>query len=430
MRNSSEILVVGGGVIGTACALHLIRRGHDVLWVSDDTTPGIASLGNAGHIPAEQIYPLASLDTVFAALPNLLTPTSPVSIRPAHTPAILPWLARFCWSGRPAQYRRGVRTLRALTEAALPALRRLLADTPAANQLVEAGHLLVSARSTDPGLDRALARWDADGVGHTALGPVERDTWLGGVVRPSARAWHYPHSAHVQSPADLLGGLGEAFTAAGGTRTTGCVDAVQPLDGGYACTLSSSTTLNARTLILAAGPDTARLSRFTGLRLPLACEGGYHLHLPRWTPPLRAPVVHAERKVILTPMSHGLRISGFVEFAGWKAVPDPRRFEALRDHLQAIMPGTPVEHARAWYGFRPSLPDHLPAIGAVPGHPGLICATGHQHLGLTLSAVTAEIIGDLVENRQPGITLETLRPDRFGWHRLTRPLRDRRQAPI
>jgi D-amino-acid dehydrogenase len=47
-------------------------------------------------------------------------------------------------------------------------------------------------------------------------------------------------------------------------------------------------------------------------------------------------------------------------------------------------------------GNRPTLPDYLPVIGRSQRHPGLIFAFGHQHLGLTLSGVTARLIRDLV----------------------------------
>ena len=54
-------------------------------------------------------------------------------------------------------------------------------------------------------------------------------------------------------------------------------------------------------------------------------------------------------------------------------------------------------------GPRPSTPDTLPVIGAHPEHPDVLFATGHGALGLTLSAITAEIVGDLATGRDPGL---------------------------
>jgi D-amino-acid dehydrogenase len=65
-------------------------------------------------------------------------------------------------------------------------------------------------------------------------------------------------------------------------------------------------------------------------------------------------------------------------------------------------------------GFRPSLPDSLPAIGALPGRPHVICAFGHGHLGLTQSAGTGELVGDLLTGQNPGIDVKPFSPARFG----------------
>jgi D-amino-acid dehydrogenase len=64
-------------------------------------------------------------------------------------------------------------------------------------------------------------------------------------------------------------------------------------------------------------------------------------------------------------------------------------------------------------GYRPSLPDHLPVLGRVPGRRNAIYAFGHQHLGLTFSGVTARIVADLVAGRDPGIDLAPFSPARF-----------------
>ena len=69
--------------------------------------------------------------------------------------------------------------------------------------------------------------------------------------------------------------------------------------------------------------------------------------------------------------------------------------------------------ATRWMGPRPSTPDSLPIVGAHPSYPDVLFATGHGTLGLTLSAVTAEIVGDLATGRIPNFDLGPYRPDRF-----------------
>jgi D-amino-acid dehydrogenase len=65
-------------------------------------------------------------------------------------------------------------------------------------------------------------------------------------------------------------------------------------------------------------------------------------------------------------------------------------------------------------GERPTLPDFLPMIGRAPGTANLYLASGHQHFGLTLAALTGELIAALVAGRDPGIDLSALSAGRFG----------------
>ena len=78
-----------------------------------------------------------------------------------------------------------------------------------------------------------------------------------------------------------------------------------------------------------------------------------------------------------------------------------------------FLPGLRTTGGRQWMGFRPSLPDSLPAIGPLPGRPDVICAFGHGHLGLTQAAGTAEIVADLLTGRTPRIDLPPFSPARF-----------------
>jgi glycine/D-amino acid oxidase-like deaminating enzyme len=55
----------------------------------------------------------------------------------------------------------------------------------------------------------------------------------------------------------------------------------------------------------------------------------------------------------------------------------------------------------SWVGARPVLADYLPAIGGATGPAKLFYATGHQHIGLTIAPVTAELIADVVAERTP-----------------------------
>ena len=66
-----------------------------------------------------------------------------------------------------------------------------------------------------------------------------------------------------------------------------------------------------------------------------------------------------------------------------------------------------------WMGFRPTLPDSLPVIGESNHCKNVFYAFGHQHLGLSLAAVTGKVIQSLIEKKPTNINIKPLSPNRF-----------------
>ena len=186
-------------------------------------------------------------------------------------------------------------------------------------------------------------------------------------------------------------------------------------------TLEHGQPLRAQQLVLCAGAWSKPLAASLGYRVPLDAERGYHITLA-WPQGVRVtdapdrikhPIASTERSVIMTPMVMGLRMTGTVELGGLHLPADPRRFSLLKQHMEALLPGTNTDQASTWMGFRPSLPDHLPVICAAPRHCGVYFAFGHQHLGLTLCGVTARLVADMLQGRAPAVDMAPYHVDRF-----------------
>lgn len=159
-----RVLVIGGGIVGLACALRLSEAGLRVTVLDRDRPDGVASFGNAGHVATEQIYPLASMTTLAEGVGYLFRQGAPLGIRPAYLPRLLPWLARFAWAARPSAFRRGTQALAELQADALPALRDLLDLADARHLLRETGHVLVSDLPPGTGVGREIDRQRTDGI--------------------------------------------------------------------------------------------------------------------------------------------------------------------------------------------------------------------------------------------------------------------------
>jgi D-amino-acid dehydrogenase len=147
-------------------------------------------------------------------------------------------------------------------------------------------------------------------------------------------------------------------------------------------------------VVIAAGAWSPQLLRPLGIPLRLESQRGYHVQFSGASDAVSRTVVLADRKIFVTPMQEGLRVGGTVEIAGLERAPDMRRARVLERIARASFRGLETVPAAHWMGHRPCMPDSVPVIGPVAGHPGLWLATGHGHLGLTGAPATAERIAD------------------------------------
>lgn len=412
-----DIAIVGAGIIGVACALRLARQGLRVV-VIDRQAPGHgASFGNAGHLATEQVFPIADL-SILKRLPSMLMdPMGPLRLDWKYLPRALPWFTRLLLNLRPTPFRQTVAGLRALNESSLGAWQRLLSTIERPDLLKEDGSLLVFERADSRQAIEALQTrlhqqqvpvdfWSADAVRSAA--PQLSEQIQGGLF--------FPRTGHFLDPYRVVCELVDAAHASG-------VEFVQQqVQGGRlhqhgVSLLTDKGTLQARQVVIACGAHSAGLTAaLTGKRIPLDTERGYHLMLPHEQNRLPFAVTSLERRFIMTPMAAGLRLAGTVEFAGLHSAANMQRAWQLHHLSKGLFRrDLNAEEATPWMGFRPSLPDSLPIIDRV-GDGKVLLAFGHQHLGLTQAAVTAELIGTLVSSGPATTGLPALQPyrlDRF-----------------
>jgi len=408
-----DIVVVGAGIIGVACALQLARLGRHVV-VVDQQAPGRgASYGNAGHLATEQVFPIADV-SILKRLPGmLLDPMGPLRLDWKYLPHALPWFLRLLWNLRPASYQRTVAGIRTLNEGSLGAWQRLLHSIGRPQLLREDGSLLVFEQADSrPALEALQRRMQQQQV------PVA--FWSGDAIRQAAPqlsehlqgGLFFPGTGHFIDPYHVVCELVQAAKAQGVQFLQREVKDARLEEHGVSLTTDQGL-LSARQVLIACGAHSAKLTAaLTGKKIPLDTERGYHLMLPHEQHRLPFAVTSLERKFIMTPMTDGLRLAGTVEFAGLDRPPNMQRAWQLhrlskglfRDHLSA-------RDATPWMGFRPSLPDSLPIIDRVCEGKVLL-AFGHQHLGLTQAAVTAEMVRELAGKDQVQ-SLTPYRLDRF-----------------
>ena len=114
----------------------------------------------------------------------------------------------------------------------------------------------------------------------------------------------------------------------------------------------------------------------------------------------------------MSPMEDGIRVAGTVEIAGLKKPMNNNMLAMIETTARSILPKLGKVKSK-WIGFRPTLPDSLPIIGESKKCKNVYYAFGHQHLGLSLAAVTGKVVQSLIENQQTNINIDSLNPYRF-----------------
>src|SRR5271166_4405476 len=134
----TRVAVIGGGVVGVASAIELLRDGHDVTIIEPGVPGGeqAASYGNGTLLTPSSVIPL-SLPGLWTQVPGYLAdPLGPLTIRWSYLPRLLPWLRRFLQAGSTAANVAAIaRALRPLLAGA-PALHRTLAEEAGVGDLI------------------------------------------------------------------------------------------------------------------------------------------------------------------------------------------------------------------------------------------------------------------------------------------------------
>jgi len=416
-----DVAVVGAGVIGCAVAWALTKAGKHVLLIdrADPATAG-ASFGNVGHIATEQLQPLPSPQLLLSFWRELVAFGGALDIPLRRVAVMAPWIARFARAA--FLQRQHTEHLAPLVRSAADTLESQLSEVGRHDLLRRHGHyalwmgptaseraaaarsranpLQISTREAPLELLRAAAAQASriEGRMHAA------DLLCAGV-------W-FPDSAHVLDPALVARAYAVASTEAGASILRTAVRHMGPV-GNRIEIVTDTGSVSVRTAVVCAGAWSAPLLAPFGVHAPLEAERGYHVELAEHAPLIDAPILYADHSVVVTPMASRLRASSYLEFAGLATPADPRKPARLRAKLRQLGYQCEVQ-GPSWMGPRPTLPDYLPGIGRAPGQHELFYAVGHQHLGLTLAAVTANLIADLVTGRAPRLDISAFYLRRFG----------------
>ena len=364
MTVQSDVIVVGGGAIGAACARELAAAGRRVLLLDRGTEPAGAWQAAAGMLapqieaePEDALFDLglAGRERYGVLAPELKSATG-IDIR--------------LWQD-------GIANL-ATTE---PEAARLRVSVALQRQH---GHL---CDWLDAGEVRA--RWP----------------WLG----PSHGALWAPRDGAVD-PVRLVQALRADAVRRGATVVQDKVHVVERR-GDTVTGVRGNEVYSAPNVVIAAGAWSEGIG---GVPRPLSVQPvrGQLIALP-WPTGIPPAICYAHNCYMMHRDGEAL-VGSTMEYVGFDPRTTPEGIASIHAAVAAVYP--PLAKApvlRSWAGLRPVTPDGIPILGPEPRLKGLWYATGHGRNGILLAGITGVLVRDLLDGATPREEFQFMRPDRF-----------------
>lgn len=420
-----RVVVAGAGVIGLWCARELAADGAEVVVVGPSYQVAVSTPASAGWVVPVLSHPLSAPGVLRDAARQVVRRRAAFSLH-GMSPELGRWLWQLLRAGTADRFEHGLRATLGLAASCRPGYQALR-DQGLDIELHEDGLLMV-ARSAE-GLHHArhlveaaaAASYDGrsdylDPSGLAELEPALAQGLAGGV--------HARDELHLH-PGKLLDALRADAVVRGVTMLDGMVETVTRAAGGRWTVATSEGPIAADKVVLAAGYWSGRIAASIGVRLPLQSAAGVSITAVGPNPP-RLPLKLVEANVAVTPFADGVRLAGRFTLGPPAETVSPRQVrrvvEAAAPYLRSWRP---VTVSATHVGLRPATPDSLPLIGELPGRRGILAATGHGMLGLTLAPGTAAEIAHQVSTGEPTTAGRAFSPSRY----LGRPSNAPRTTP-
>ncbi|MEP3296128.1 NAD(P)/FAD-dependent oxidoreductase [Tateyamaria sp.] len=414
MGETTDIIIIGAGVIGISVALEMQARGRQVHVIDAERVGAGASQGNAGAFAFSDVLPLATPRIMRHAPRWLLDPMGPLSVPPSYALRIAPWLWKFWRASRPSKFAQSVSAQSDLMALSQAALERQIKRVDGEHLMRREGQLQLY--DTKRSFDGSLAEWDLRKSLGIAFDLIQSAGALADIQPGLATQFQYgvytPDWMNTVNPKTWVAYLANSFVQGGGTISIGKAQKIA-VDEVNVSVDTDTKTIHAGQIVVAAGAHSHQLARTIGDIIPLETERGYNTTLPTGAFDLNTHLSFADHGFVVSKIDEGVRVGGSVELGGLTAPPNYKRATHLLNKAAKFLPTLDTNRGAQWMGFRPSLPDSLPVISRSNKSRNVIYAFGHGHLGLTQAAATAEIAADIANDTPTPVGIAPFAANRF-----------------
>ena len=412
MEKKLKIGIVGAGIQGVSNALFLQKKGFYVT-IFDRDEPGspAASYGNAGHFSPYASVPINRPDILTDVPAMLLSSTGPLALKWNYVPKMIPWFLQFIRNCTTKRMFHTAKNMHQILDLALPAYDELFDEIDLGGLVEKKGILYIWNGQSLKSRELEINVRNELGVDQQLVSPKEihdlepniKPIYHGGV--------YYQHGRHARNPKKILLKLYDLFLKKGGKFLKMNIKDIN-FDDEKPIIKAEMQSFLFDKIVIACGSFSKKLTDNLDEKIPLDTERGYHVHFKDCDHLLSRPVIFQNRGFGITPMEQGLRVVGTVEFGGLDNPLSKSRVKNLINNAKYMMGELP-EHEDEWLGFRPTLPDYLPVIGASKKYKNVFYCFGHHHLGWTLGPISGKIISGMIAEDNTNLDLKPYSSLRF-----------------
>ena len=408
----SKVAVIGAGIIGVCIAFFLKKNGHKVTLI-DQNNPGTqTSFGNAGLFANHECV-TANSPHLWKNFPSMLvSKNSPLVIDWFYVLTHLPWAIRFLRNCTSERVDHIAKSLSNFSSHAGLAYEEIFDEVDVSQIIVHKEPIfLYESKELFEKNQYAFNLRKKNNVHFDVINKEDIAK-----MEPSLAPIYYKGmilkgESFTKSPLQITLKIFDDFINNGGHFVLSKIDSIIR-KGDFLFLKYKKQEYQFDKIVVAAGAWSNFLAKTIGDNFPLDTERGYHIIFENNNNLLTRPVGWAKTGFYMTPMEDGIRAAGTVEIAGLKKPMNKNILAMIENTARSILPRLGKVKSQ-WMGFRPTLPDSLPVIGESRKCKNVYYAFGHQHLGLSLAAVTGKVMRSLIENQPTNINIDSLSPYRF-----------------
>jgi D-amino-acid dehydrogenase len=410
-----KVIVLGAGVVGTACAWYLRRAGHEVTVLERQPGPALeTSFANGCQISVSHAEPWANPSSLLKVVRSLGREDAPLLFRLRADPLQWRWCLQFLRECRPARVAANLRQIVSLADYSRRSLQALRAETGIEYDSLTRGilHFYTDQQEFDKACRAAAAmrelgcpRMTVDADEVVRIEPAlaaARARLVGGDFTASDESgdvYQFTSRLAARGQAEGIGFLYN-MTVTRLLVDAGRVSGVEVIDGE-----GRHQVLHADAFVVALGSFSTALLAPLGVSLLVYPGKGYSATYPI-TDAAAAPTVSLTddgHKLVLSRLGSRLRVAGTCELNGYSRELNTVRCEAITRRVRALFPDAcDYERPRYWAGLRPLTPSNVPYIGKTR-YSNLYLNTGHGTLGWTMGCGSGRALADIISGRQPEV---------------------------